>query len=113
MGRPKKAKNNIDNIKEINKQMSDSLKFWSGVALMADADNWAYHLEYSDEDVLSAINIFMHVLMNRGIKSGHLNENVTEKGIMLRNAINDFCGIDTVALVNDVIRKNKELDNQN
>ena len=113
MGRPKKAKNNIENIKEINKQMSDSLKFWGDVALMADADNWAYHLEYSDEDVLSAINIFMHVLMNRGIKSGHLNENATEKGIMLRNAINDFCGIDTVALVNDVLRKNKELDNQN
>lgn len=112
MGRPKKAKNNIDNIKEINRQMSNSLKFWSDIALMADADNWAYYLEYSDEDVLSAINIFMHVLMNRGIKSGHLNENATEKGTMLRNAISDFCGIDTVALVNDVLRKNKELDNQ-
>lgn len=112
MGRPKKAKNNIDNIKEINKQMSDSLKFWSDVALMADADNWAYYLEYSDEDVLSAINIFMHVLMNRGIKSGHLNENATEKGIMLRNAISDFCGIDTVALVNDVLHRKKEPENQ-
>lgn len=112
MGRPKKAKNNRDNIKEINRQMSNSLKFWSDIALMADADNWAYHLEYSDEDVLSAINIFMHVLMNRGIKSGHLNENAIEKGAMLRNAISDFCGIDTVALVNDVLRKNKELDNQ-
>lgn len=107
----KLTKNNGDDIKEINKQISESLRFWGDVALMADADNWAYHLEYSDEDVLSAINIFMHVLMNRGIKSGYLNENVTEKGIMLRNAISDFCGIDTVKLVNDVIRK-KELDNQ-
>lgn len=112
MGRPKKAKNNIDNIKEINKQMSDSLKFWSDVALMADADNWAYHLEYSDEDVLSAINIFMHVLMNRGIKSGYLNENATEKGIMLRNAISDFCGIDTVKLVNDVIGSKGKAEDQ-
>lgn len=112
MGRNKLAKNNFDNIKEINKQISESLRLWGDVALMADADNWSYYLEYSDEDVLSAINIFMHVLMNRGIKSGYLNENATEKGIMLRNAISDFCGIDTVKLANDVIRSKGKAEDQ-
>ena len=55
-------------IKEINQHISDALQQWADIMLLADADNWAYHLEYSDEDVFNAVYIVNHVLMNRGIK---------------------------------------------
>ena len=59
-----------EDIKEINKHISDALKQWSEIMLLADSDEWSYSLEYSDEDVLNALYIFNHVAQNIAIKSG-------------------------------------------
>lgn len=83
-------------IKEINQHISDALEQWSTTMLIADADEWAYLLDYSEQDALNAIFIFNHVLMNIGIKNGVLNDNnVVEKSKQLRQFIKDYCGLDT------------------
>lgn len=88
-----------EQIKEINQHISHALKQWSNILLVADADEWAYHLNYSDTDALNAIFIFNHVLSNIGIKNGVLNDkNVIEKSKKLREFIKDYCGLDTIEI---------------
>lgn len=88
-----------EQIKEVNQHISDALEQWSTTMLVADADEWAYHLNYSDQDALNAIFIFNHVLSNIGIKNGVLNDkNVIEKSKKLREFIKDYCGLDTVEI---------------
>ena len=95
-------------IKEINKHISDGLEQWCDVVNTADADGWAYYLNYSDKDALNIIYIFNHILQNIGIKNGTINEdNAIEKGIAIKNAIKDYCGIDTVKLTNKVFGNNE------
>ena len=91
-------------IQEINQHISEGLQQWMEVLNTADADGWAFYLNYSDEDALNAIYIFNHILLNIAIKSGHINEdNAIAKGIALKKAIQDYCGIDTVELTNKVL----------
>lgn len=86
-------------IKEINQHISDALEQWSTTMLVADANEWAYHLNYSEEDALNAIFILTHVLSNIGIKNGVLNDkNVIEKTNKLRECVKDFCDLDTVEI---------------
>lgn len=88
-----------EHIKEINQHISNALEQWSTTMLVADADEWAYHLNYSDQDAMNAIFIFNHVLSNIGIKNGVLNDkNVIEKSKQLRNFIKDYCGLDTIEI---------------
>lgn len=88
-----------EQIKEINQHISDALEQWSTIMLVADADEWAYHLNYSDQDAMNAIFILNHVLANIGIKNGVLNDkNVIEKSNKLREFVKDFCGLDIVEI---------------
>lgn len=88
--------NEKEQIKEINQHISDALEQWSTTMLVADADEWAYLLNYSEQDALNAIFIFNHVLMNIGIKNGVLDDkNAIEKAKQLRQFIKDYCGLDT------------------
>lgn len=101
---------NEDNlaIQEINKHISDGLEQWCDIVNTADADGWAYFLNYSDKDALNIIYIFNHILQNIGIKNGTINEkNAIEKGIAIKNAIKYYCGIDTVELTNKVFGNNE------
>lgn len=99
-----------EQIKEINQHISDALGQWSNIMLSSDADNWAYKLNYSDEDALNSIFIVNHVLMNIAIKSGYIKDekDAMQKGNAFRNAIKEYCGIDTYEVVNKVLRENKE-----
>ena len=95
-------------IKEINKHISNGLNQWATVLTMADADEWAFFLNFSVEDVFNALLIFNSIAQNRGIKSGHLNEvNAQQKGSAFKDAIKDFCGIDPAALASKVLDKNE------
>ena len=104
-----------EQIKEINQHISDALEQWSTTMLLADADEWAYNLNYSDKDALNAIFIFNHVLTNIGIKNGVLNnENAVEKAKKLRDFIKDYCGLDTIEITRKslgITIKNKENGN--
>lgn len=97
-----------EKIKEINTHLSNELEQWATVLTMADADEWAFFLNFSDEDVFNALLIFNCIAQNRGIKSGHLNEvNAQQKGSAFRDAIKDFCGIDPATLASKVLNNNE------
>lgn len=98
----------IEKIKIINHAISEALGRWSNIMITADADQWAYSLEYSDEDMLNALFIFNHVWQNRAIKNGVLNtENATEKIEKFKGMVMDVFGIDTIELTNKVVSNMK------
>ena len=103
---------NIASIKEINKEISGALRFWQDTLLLSDADEWAYYLEYSDEDLFNALYIFNHVAQNIAIKTGlFTDENAEAKITKLREGIKEAFGFDTVELTNKVLGENgKERD---
>ena len=47
-------KNNLRQVKKINKEISGALKFWQDMLLISDADQWSYLLNYSEEDLLQS-----------------------------------------------------------
>ena len=96
-------------IRKINREISGALKFWQDMLLIADADEWAYYLNYSDEDLLNALYIFNHVAQNIAIKNGHFTEgNVEEKMAKFREGIKEGFGFDTVELTNKVLKGNEK-----
>ena len=103
-------KNDNRKIKEINKHISDALRQWSAVVIHADADEWSYFLDYSDEDLLNAMFIFNHVWQNRAIKREHFKdeEDVIAKISIYRKAIKIAFGIDTVELTEKVLGREVE-----
>jgi hypothetical protein len=96
---------NTEKIKEINSHISDALEQWAYIMVTADADEWAYMLDYSEKDALNALTIFNHVLANIGIKNGTLNEeNVLNSTKKLRHLVQDMIGIDSIELTNRVLK---------
>ena len=109
----KQNDNCIEKIKIINQAISEALGRWSDIMITADADGWAYLLEYSDEDMLNALFIFNHIWQNRAIKNGVLNtENATEMMEKFKGMIMDVFGIDTIELTNKVV-SNMKRENKN
>lgn len=99
--------NDKEQIKEINQHISDALQQWADILLLADADKWSFHLNYSDKDALNAMFIVNHVLENIAIKSGYIKDSIDayEKGSKFRKALIDFCGIDMHELVEKVLKE--------
>jgi hypothetical protein len=90
-------------IKEINYHIKDAIRTWSDIMLKADAENWAFHLNYDEEDILNALQMFIHVASNSAIKNGHLNDENIEKLMGdFRSAINKTFGFDSVELTKKV-----------
>jgi hypothetical protein len=94
----------IEHIQEINNHISDALEQWANITTMADADEWAYLLSYSDVDCLNVIRLFFHVLSNRAIKDGILTEeNTMGKITKFKETLHDTFGIDTIELTNKIL----------
>lgn len=105
--------NCIEKIKTINQAISGALWRWSNIVITADADEWAYFLEYSDEDMLNALFIFNHVWQNRAIKEGIFNpENAKEKMEKFKSTVMEIFGVDTIELTNKVV-SNMKGENKN
>ena len=95
-------------IKEINEHISSALETWQEIMLQADAGEWAYYLNYTDEDLLNALYIFNHVAQNIAIKNGYLADaSVEEKMAGFRKGIKEGFGFDTVELTRKVLGKNE------
>lgn len=97
-------KENKASIKKINKEISGALKFWQDMLNISDADEWAYYLEYSDEDLFNALYIFNHVAQNIAIKKGFLNDANAEDNMgKYVKAIERCFGFNTIELTNKVL----------
>lgn len=96
-------------INETNKEIGCSLSLWQDVLLHADADGWAYELNYTEEDLLNALYIFNHIGQNIAIKRGFITkENAAEVGSRFKNLVLENLGFDTIDLTNRVLGKNKD-----
>ena len=95
----KNEKLKMERIAEINRHIRDGLNSWADIMLMADADEWAFHLNYFPRDVANACMIFQHICSNVGIKTGHIDEvKAVEFGRRLRELVMDMTGFDPVEL---------------
>ena len=100
-----KKKLSLEMINEINQHISEALKQWSTIMIKADADQWSYHLDYSDEDLFNALLIFNHVWQNRAIKEQHFDSE-EEAGKKIKDfslAIEKCYGVNTAELAKKVI----------
>ena len=94
------AENNENNkrkaqIAEINKHIRDGINQWADIMLMADADQWAFHLRYFPRDLMNATIIFQHVASSIGIHAGRIDEKrAVEYGQRLRQLVIDMTGYD-------------------
>jgi hypothetical protein len=99
-------KNEKASIRKINKEISGALKFWQDMLNLADADEWAYYLNYSDEDLFNALYIFNHVAQNIAIKNGFLDmDNAEQKMRWFCESIEECFGFNTIELTNKVLAK--------
>lgn len=97
-----------EEIAEVNEHISAALEMWQDVMLQADAGEWAYYLNYTDEDLLNALYIFNHVAQNIAIKNGYLADaSVVEKMASFRKGIKEGFGFDTVELTLKVLGKHE------
>lgn len=93
-----------DLIKEVNKEISEGLAHWQHVLNLADADEWSYCLEYSNEDLFNALYIFNHVAQNIAIKKGFLNDaNAEDNMSAFVKAIEKCFGFNTIELTKKVL----------
>lgn len=98
-------KKNLEKIEKINQHIKDALEEWGSLAIVSEADEWAYYLNYSKEDVFFATQIFMHVISNYGIKNKKLTEENAELfGEQLRDYVKWFLEIDLHELTAEAVR---------
>lgn len=91
-------------IESIQTELPQSLSMWQDILLHSDADEWAYELNYTDEDLLNALYIFSHIATNKAIKSGFLNEkNALAVGAQFKRECLKAFGFDSVELTNKVL----------
>ena len=96
-----------NDIQEIKQHISDALKQWSDIMLLADADEWSYYLDYDNNDALNTIHICLHVLQNIAIKNGHIKseDDAVKRGNDFRKAIKEFCGLDPKDLIEQALER--------
>lgn len=89
--------NNLTEIKMANKEIKGALGAWQEILNIADADEWAFYLEYDEKDLFNALYIFNHVAQNIAIKKGFLNEeNALNKMTTFREALKEAFGFDSI-----------------
>ena len=91
----KKEKTTEECLAEVNNGIREGLRFWSDMMLRAEADEWAYKLNYFPSDLMNAVYIFQHVASNIGIKAGRIDEETAKVlGHQLRKLVIDMTGYD-------------------
>jgi hypothetical protein len=96
---------NNERIKEINTHISDALAEWQDIMGMADADEWSYRLEYTEQDLFNAMYIFNHVAQNIAIKNDYYanTDDISNKIAEFRKGVKIGFGFDTKELTHKVL----------
>lgn len=85
-----------EELREINKHISDALKQWANICRMSDAKDWSYEYEFTEDDVKNAVHIFNSVIANVGIKKGLITEeNAFKFAFGIHEFVSKYAGIDT------------------
>lgn len=91
-----------------NQEIKDGLAHWQEIMNLADADQWAFFLEYDDADLLNALYIFNHVAQNIAIKKGFLNmDNAEQKMRWFCESIEECFGFNSVELTKKMLGQNE------
>lgn len=86
----------LEELREINKHISDALKQWANICIMSDAENWSLEYEFTEDDVMNTVFIFNSVISNVGIKKGLITEeNAFKFGFGIHEFVSKYAGIDT------------------
>lgn len=86
----------LEELREINKHISDALKQWANICRMSDAENWSYEYEFTEDDIKNTVRIFNSVISNVGIKKGLITgENAFKFGFDIHEFVSKYAGIDT------------------
>lgn len=85
---------------EINAGIREGINQWADIMLQADADEWAYELDYFPRDIFNAMIIFRHICSNVGLKAGRIDmTNALEYGKRIRQLVIDMTGYDLADIV--------------
>ena len=86
-------------VREVQIEISDTLRTWADIMLDIEAHQKAHLLHYSEQDLVNAMYIFEHVLSNVAIHNGSITpknvDKATEMGIDLREYVKKYTGLDT------------------
>lgn len=89
----------MSSIREVQVHISDVLREWADIMLDIEAHQKAHLLHYNEKDLVNAMYIFEHVLLNVAIHNGSITpenvEKATEMGKDLRDYIKKYTGLDT------------------
>lgn len=86
----------LEELREINKHISDALKQWANICIMSDAKNWSYEYEFAEDDVINAVHIFNSIIANFGIKKGLITDkNAFKFGFGIYDFVSKYTGVDT------------------
>ena len=99
-------------IQEKQTEIKAMLDRLSDMTITADAEDYAYYFKYDNEDLLNALQIFIHVAKDIAIKAGHYKDFADAKAKMsdYHKAIKDAFGFDTHELTKSVFGS---VENQN
>lgn len=87
-------------IAEVNKYIREGINQWADIMLQAEADQWAYYLDYFPRDIINAVLIYQHICSNIGFKAGRFNEHSAEVfGQRLRQLTIDMTGYDPAQII--------------
>lgn len=86
-------------VREVQIEISDTLKTWADIMLDIEANEKAHLLHYNEKDLVNAMYIFEHVLANIAIHNGSITpqnvDKATEMGRDLREYVKKYTGLDT------------------
>lgn len=99
----------LEELREINKHISDALKQWANICIMSDAENWSIEYEFTEDDVMNVVHIFNSVISNVGIKKGLITEeNAFKVGFGIYDFVSKYTGVDTRKFYREL--KENEID---
>lgn len=85
---------------KVSQYIREGINQWADIMLQADADQWAYNMDYFPRDIINAVIIYQHICSNIGIKAGRIDEQkAADFGQRLRQLTIDMTGFDPAQIV--------------
>ena len=88
---------------KVSQYIREGINQWADIMLQAEADQWAYNLDYFPRDIINAVIIYQHICSNIGIKAGRIDEQkAVDFGQRLRQLTIDMTAYDPADIVSQM-----------